>query len=580
MLKLVLPETRITIARARREAMGGEDQAALIRLEQALPGASGRPVDQAAILLAKAELLYLAGRYAASHDVFENELEPLIPQLPHSVALVAGFNRSEVSIARFDSRGVSRHYGLVDEEHVMGVKHWDDSAVLNAISSAARGRSYESLPAIWRELLRTYRQGRWGLFRHASRYMADECLRIGLPDEAAFHAVVAIDSETAKRIGALLRESRDAGKVEAVVTRLLATANLPKHFVVACELLQVVSDLVPDALVDRVLCWALQRCDIAGEPRDLNSIETTAWKTIESLAGRASRETAQQIVRVAQAHRVWTAVAGGPNQFIRVREEIIDAVNQTVAALPVEMMPDLADATIPLAIERGNFKDFNNVVALLSHIAHRSVGARADETMAKRVPSPDNCPLRFPKSPLEIVVGLAWGDCFAVRLAKQRLAVGSVFHPLSETLPKGWANGYAARGRFGFVTLSLAQRDETVSQVDVGRKRSHDLRATGTGISGKCQHRQNPRADRPGLDRLQQFRNLGGPQVQAIPNVIRAVAGRDSALRVVPRHERQSFLNLGVIEFGAGEFFFQAKLSPGPIPGRTKADDFLFDCGW
>jgi hypothetical protein len=264
-----------------------------------------------------------------------------------------------------------RHYDLIDEQKIAEIEHWDSSAMLDAADSAGRGRSYESLPKIWRELLRAYRQGRWVVYREASRYMADECLRIGLPQEAAFHAVVALNSDCVKQIGKLLLESRDASVVEATVVKLLLTANLQRHFVIACELIQITADLIPDCLVERVLDWVLLRGASIDAPDVFQSVETTAWKTIESLAARATSDTAERIVKSAIAHRAWSEKTEMPNQFIRVREEIVDAVNEVVTVLPIDILQILTDATIPLATERRNFKDFDSVLSLLSHLAHR-----------------------------------------------------------------------------------------------------------------------------------------------------------------------------------------------------------------
>jgi hypothetical protein len=359
--------------------MAGQEQAALVQLGKMLRQESANVLDRAAILLTKAELLYLGGRYRDSHDVFVNELDLLIRELPHAVALVIGFNRSDVAMALFDSSGALRFYDLLDEQRIAGIEHWDDSAMLSATSNAARGRSYESLPVIWRELRRSFQQGRWAVFRHVSRYMADECLRIGLPQEAAFHAVNALDTEFAKRIGLMLLNSRDAAAVEATITKLLLTANLQKHFIVACKLVQELSDVVPDSLVDRLIGWVLLRCATNERPEGFNSLETTAWETVGSLASRASTDTAKRIVAVALSREAWNARAERSNQFIPVREEIIDAINQAVVALPIESLQELADATIPLATERRNFKDFNNAINLLIHITHRA----SDEVKAK-----------------------------------------------------------------------------------------------------------------------------------------------------------------------------------------------------
>ena len=132
MLDRVSPETRTAIADARRCAMAGQEQAALDRLGKMLTNESANVLDRAAILLTKAELLYLAGRYRDSHDVFVNELDSLIRELPHAVALVIGFDRCDVAMALFDSARALRFYDLVDEQQIAGIEHWDDSAMLSA----------------------------------------------------------------------------------------------------------------------------------------------------------------------------------------------------------------------------------------------------------------------------------------------------------------------------------------------------------------------------------------------------------------------------------------------------------------
>jgi hypothetical protein len=378
MLDLAQPETRIAIAIARREAMVGRIKDALDRLNEVISTIPD-PLNKAAILQTKAEMLYLDGKCETSYQVFVSELDVLLPKLPHAVALIVGFNRSEVAITRVDSAGVPRHYDLIDEQRIAGIEHWDSSAMMAATNNAARGRSYESLPTIWRELLRAYRQGRWAVFREASRYMADECIRIHLPQEAAFHALIALDCDCAKQIGEVLLISKDVGVVEATVTKLLLTANLQRHFIIACELLQKIADLIPDHLVDRVLDWLLLRGANVGRSEGFSSVETTAWVTIELLAARASPDAAERIVRTAVTHRAWIESTERPDQYILTREEIVNATVQAVVALPINALRMLADATIPLATERRNFKDFKNVVNLLSHVAHRA----SDDIKAK-----------------------------------------------------------------------------------------------------------------------------------------------------------------------------------------------------
>ncbi len=371
MLDLVKQETRIHIASAQRMAYRGSLTAAIGTLEKYRGIPSMPEVDLAAILSTKAELLFLDGELSAAHQVFDLELEPMLNSLPHAVAAAIAFNRVDVASALFDSEGISRVYDLFDEMRVTGIKHRDDSALLAASRQAAKGKSYDSLPAIWRELLRTYRQGQWSAFRDASRYMAEECIRIGEFADAAFHASVAGDSGTAKQIAAVLLDSQRIDAVTAVLEKLISTANLRLHFKVACALIQEASDAVPDQLVDQLVQWILPHCGSDKESEDHRACEQVAWKTIEALASRCTKETAQEIVTAATSHRAWSELPEKPNQFIRVREEIIDAVKQAVSALPEESLCALTDLVIPLATDRYNFNDYTNIVNLMAHIVSR-----------------------------------------------------------------------------------------------------------------------------------------------------------------------------------------------------------------
>lgn len=196
MLDQVTPTIRILIAECRRLAFSGKSDDAQQKLRAAVVNKDGlQAIDRAAAFLAIAELLYIDGDCEASHEIFVSDLDSIIPELPNDTALAIAFNRCDVASGLFDSDGIMRFYDLLDEQRIAGVEHWDDSAMLRAAEHAKKGRNYESVPAVWRELLRTYRQCRWSAFRHASRRMGEECLRIGQPHFAAYHAAISHDAE-------------------------------------------------------------------------------------------------------------------------------------------------------------------------------------------------------------------------------------------------------------------------------------------------------------------------------------------------------------------------------------------------
>ncbi|QDU09468.1 hypothetical protein [Gimesia aquarii] len=368
MLDLVEDKTRNLIAMAHRIAYCGNLNRALQLIEEHLKTTSLADIDRAAVLSTKSELLFLDKEFKASHQVFSLELEPLLKSLPHNVAIVIEFNRSNVAFASIDSDEISRYQNLVDEMRFAGIRHQNDSDLLHASKQAARGQSYDSLPTFWRELVRTYKQGHWSSFRNASCYMAEECIRLQEFADAAFHASIAENSEIAKQIAKSLVDSRKPKEISKVLEKLMTTANLRSHFNIACEFIQEATDIVPNDFVDRLIRWILPRCKRERDPEDHGASEKVAWNTIKAIASRSTEEMAQKIIITATKHPAWKEIEKNPNKLILNREEIIDAVYQTVPASPEESLPVLADLAIPLATDRKNSQDYAKTLNLLGRI--------------------------------------------------------------------------------------------------------------------------------------------------------------------------------------------------------------------
>jgi len=371
-LDLITNQSRILVATARRLAHCGDLNSAVEKIEAVVATASLPPLDVAALLLTEAELFHLNGAFSRSYEIFEKRIAPILPRLPHAVALTIELNRVEVASSLFHSTGVSSFYGLVDEMRIAGLEHWDASSLLHAYRQRNSGKSYDSLPAIWRELNRTYQQGRWTAFRDVSRYMAEECLRIGEFGDAAFHAVIAGNEDVTKEVITCLSLTRTVQEVRGVLEKLLVTANLASHFKLACIVVQGCAEFIPDDYVDRLIMWILPRCSGHSAHEDFGAVERGAWKTISKIASRCSPETAELIVEMALKHPSWSMIPQQVNQMIRGREEIVDAIFAAVSTIQPESLGALVEAAIPLAVERRSSDDFNNVVDLFAHMFSRA----------------------------------------------------------------------------------------------------------------------------------------------------------------------------------------------------------------
>ena len=142
----------------------GQPQDAIRRAEASLSEIpNGATVgDRLAIGMFKAEILHLDGNGEDALRVFDSEIEPLLPLVPHECQIVAAHNRSDISFGLL--KPDEMYYNVLDESKVGGVNIWNSQALYNATQDAAAGKPYESFPTFWQELLRTYRQGCWRAF--------------------------------------------------------------------------------------------------------------------------------------------------------------------------------------------------------------------------------------------------------------------------------------------------------------------------------------------------------------------------------------------------------------------------------
>jgi hypothetical protein len=216
--------------------------------------------------------------------------------------------------------------------------------------------------------------------RWATTRLARECLQVGFPHEAAWYAVLSLDEDLAGQAAQALLDRRDGGAVRQTLDRLMANANLHRHFSIACEVIAGIADGIPDDLVEQVAAWLLRRCALPASPRLAKGALPMAWTAVTALGARLSTAQAQEAVRTAVNHPKWHAPVGGPQSVVLVREAMVKALTPLVHALPVADLGPLAEHVLPLATDRRADHEYAEVVNLLCQIARR-----ADEPVKRQL---------------------------------------------------------------------------------------------------------------------------------------------------------------------------------------------------
>lgn len=373
MIEKLSPAVRKLIVASRCRAMGGDTASALSGLDGAismLPAATAR-LDRVALLMLKAELLFLDYRYREALDVFA-DIEPLLPLLQHEERMVVEDNRNHVLLQGHQPEAASAFYRLHDERELASLRIWDERAMITAQDAAAEGKHYEALPGYWRQMVCSYRDGYWRVSVWTSKAMGRECLFLGRLDKAAHHldkaahhAVVAEDRALLESIGSELIATRDAELIQRTVQKLLSNANLKRHAAGACKLIAKIGDVVPEVQIQPTVQWLLQWASVNPRNWSERDLLTVAWDAIKSIAPQLDADDARQVVSVATNHQMWTTADP-------CREHLVEAVHYCLAALPEEDLPQLAQNTIPLATSQKYDVDYVSAINLLCDIAFRA----------------------------------------------------------------------------------------------------------------------------------------------------------------------------------------------------------------
>ncbi|MGD0517149.1 MAG: hypothetical protein ABSA26_06395 [Thermoguttaceae bacterium] len=383
MIELAQSRIREVLARCRAAAYLGQKQDAIRKAELALNG-TGIVVedgDRLAVAMFKTEIFHLDGDDEDALKMFDSEIEPLLPSVPHKYQVIAGHNRSDILFGLL--KPDESYYLLLDEAKIGGMDLWNPQALYSAMQDEAAGKPYESFPTVWQEILRTYRQGCWRAFRPVCKHMAEECVRQGLAGRAVYYAILAGDKEAAQKNAIVLMRHSMPDQINEAVKSILTCAQLKRHFIIGCALLESMADAIPNEQVNDVFTWLLIRA--MGSPTshlELDVIQS-AWKLLAELAVRIDTDHAMQMVEAATGHPCWFAEPE-ENRVNLVRKEIITAVSHSVAKLPREEIEKLATKTIPLATTRKQDFDYFEIIGLLCQAAE-SGGKEIGDLIGKQL---------------------------------------------------------------------------------------------------------------------------------------------------------------------------------------------------
>lgn len=348
-------------------AMQGDISTALISLDEENQRIAGQANYETyvRVMSLKAELLFLDCREQEAIEIFTRYIEPQMPSLDRETNLSLGHQRNVLSMSTLDFNSGQQFDDLYDRARLTGQKFFDADATVYAFEAASEGKHYDALPTFWRETLEAFRRGNWKYFRRASSRLAEEFLALGWLDEAAYHAILALDDDVAKEVAAhaLLRQNPQV--IDLLVQKILHSANLKRHATVGSLILSEIADAISDARVPEVFRWCLQKGTLpAGTASELNLFKG-AWDALTTIAHRLRVADAKTLIDAATHHELWL-----PPSFSR--KHLIGAVNLAVSKVDIETLPGWVDRAIPLATTLKHDLDYVDSINLLCHIAQRA----------------------------------------------------------------------------------------------------------------------------------------------------------------------------------------------------------------
>ena len=371
LLERVSPAVRKLLVRERVLAMEGHVDVALQSLDDAIRlVANDRPRDAVALGLLRAELLHLDLLHDDALVVMKDVVTGHRPSLTAEEWFAVEENLSDLQLCSPAAIG-GLFYNVVDQKRMLNFEWLDYRDLFSAKQDAERGNHFETLPILWQQHRRAYLHGCWRALLWTNHFLAKECVHLKQWEDAVHHAIFAQDDALVTDIAEGILSARRAELVDRVVNRLLTTANLRTHFVVACKRLRALEDAIPDVWMPKVGEWLLKRArEIRNVLIGANHV-SAAWETITAVASRFPDDLARSVIAAAVAHPIWTTKLDAPNRVIPERQVVVRALVPLAWAVTPDDIPPLAAATLPLLTDRPQVSDYDDVVNLLCHLADR-----------------------------------------------------------------------------------------------------------------------------------------------------------------------------------------------------------------
>jgi hypothetical protein len=363
MISKLGPATRMTLVRGFMAGIRGGVDIALRSLEVVTRSIEDTSVDALAIMVLKAQLLYLDRRNSEAKEVFDMNVRPRLEELAPETALLLSDNGILISQALL-SPDIEEFYHLADQRRLLGMELWDASASARIDKAARDGKHYEALPICWQQLLRAYESLCWRRILLAELDMARECLALGWPHEAAYHGMLACNSEFISLVGQRLADEKTHDAVRKTLDQILPASQLTRHAAVAARLLEMICDVIPQDRLTEVVNWLTSRTrHVPSSPFDPSLFEPT-WNAVGRLAPRLTPEQALQFIDIAFNHPWCT------NAAIH-RQHLLNTVNACVGRVNIAELPKIAERALPLAQDNKSDIDFTHAINLLCHLATR-----------------------------------------------------------------------------------------------------------------------------------------------------------------------------------------------------------------
>lgn len=361
MLSAAEADTRRRVAAALARAMSGQKASALGLLN--VPREDTKAT--ATLGMAEALILYFDGDTAEALDVFKRRIDPFAAQSSIDYRAIAAGNKNTIRFAISDFTAVTDHYKMQDLLHSAGTVHEPVSRVAQADEAALRNEHHEALPLYWNDLLDAYESGAWARQRAAHARMVRECCVLGWFAEATFHAIASLDKTAARFVAEQLLHRGDLAAISEALESLLRCAHLLEHRYVASTIIDLLRDVVPDALFDRTFEWLLEGAQCPPRSREMAERVSGSWQALLALIYRASPKQATAAVELALGHPLYTA-------FGLQRGRLIQLIQGAVPKLESGLIERLANSCLDLLGSHKHDIDYNDALNLAATIAQNA----------------------------------------------------------------------------------------------------------------------------------------------------------------------------------------------------------------